>query len=261
LNLPTFAAGSSSWVFHAGVFVAALAGSWHCAGMCGPFAAMVVRDGIRLRQQVAYHAGRLATYLALAVALHFVGSSFRSVFHALGIPRWGVIAFTAAVFLWAAMVAFKVPLPSFPGSRRISAALSRRIAAINRASAGSALAPFVVGATTTLLPCLWLYGYLAVAASRPTLAQSLLVMALFWSANIPWLVASHSILGFLHRNLTGWSRPIGAAFLALVMTFAAWHALPRADLVDVSPGKKTRKSCCSTPKHHASPETESPSAH
>lgn len=260
MNIPTFAAGTSAWVFHAGVFVAALAGSWHCAGMCGPFAAMVVRDGIRLRQQVAYHAGRLATYLALAVALHFVGASFRSIFHAMGIPRWGVIAFTAVVFLWAAMVAFKVPLPSFPGSRALSAALSRRIAGINRASSGSALAPFVIGATTTLLPCLWLYGYLAVAASRPTLVQSLLVMTLFWSANIPWLVASHSILGFLHRNLTGWSRPIGAAFLALVMTFAAWHALPRADLTDVAPGKKTRKSCC-TPKHNTTPETESPSAH
>lgn len=252
------APGTSELAFHAGVLIAALAGSWHCAGMCGPFAAMYVRDGIRLRQQVAYHAGRLTTYLVLAAALHFVGSSFRSVFHVLGIPRWGVVAFTGLVFLWAAMVAFRVDLPSFPGSRRISAALSGAIARVNRASSGSAAAPYVIGATTTLLPCLWLYGYLAVAASRPTLGGSLLVMLLFWSANIPWLVASHSLLGFLHRHLTGWSRPVGAAFLALVMTYAAWHALPRADLVDLAPGAKARKSCCA---HDLSePPVESPSA-
>jgi len=245
------------FAFHAGILIAALAGSWHCAGMCGPFAAMYVRDGIRLRQQAAYHAGRLTTYLALALALHFVGSTFRSAFHALGVPRWGVFLFTGTVFLWAAMVAFQVPLPSFPGSRRILSFLSKRIANLNRARSGSAFAPFVIGSTTTPLPCLWLYGYLAVAASRPTFAGSLIVMLLFWSANIPWLFASHSILGFLHRRLNGWSRPIGAAFLALVMTYAAWNAMPRADLTEIVPGQTGKHySCCRKP----SSLPESPSA-
>ncbi|MEM9345894.1 MAG: sulfite exporter TauE/SafE family protein [Planctomycetota bacterium] len=61
------------------VFLASVLGSLHCAGMCGAFVAFAVADsggkpGRRVMLNMAYHGGRLTTYVALGVAAGSVGA-------------------------------------------------------------------------------------------------------------------------------------------------------------------------------------------
>lgn len=230
-----------------GVWIAGLLGSWHCVGMCGAFATIASRGERPVLSQIAYHLGRLTTYLALTVALHTLGLGFRSIFHHLGVPRWGVIAFVVLVSLWAVFLAFGL-WDRIPGISRLSRGVGKSVAGLNRRfGLSGAPASYLLGATSTLLPCIWLYGFLFVAASRQNLSESILVMVLFWSANIPWLFASQAILGWVQRRLRGWSRPVGAVFLAAVVGWGAWKTLPRVESTELIPGMKG--SCCSPSAH------------
>ena len=204
-----------------GVWIAGLLGSWHCAGMCGAFSVVSSRGPRPLLTQTAYHLGRLTTYLALATALHTLGLGFRSIFHQLGVPGWGVTLFVVLVSLWAAILAFGL-WEHIPGFSQLSRFAGRKVAGINRGlGLTGAPASYLLGATSTLLPCMWLYGFLFVAASRQNLSETFLVIGLFWSTNIPWLFASQAILSWVQRRLRGWSRPVGAAFLAVVVAWGA----------------------------------------
>lgn len=241
-----------------GVWIAGLLGSWHCAGMCGAFATVAARGARPRVSQAAYHLGRLATYLSLVAALHTLGLGFRSIFHQLGVPRWGVTLFVVLVSLWAAFLAFGL-WDRIPGFSRLSRAVGKRVAGLNRGlGLTGAPAAFLLGATSTLLPCMWLYGFLFVAASRRNLSESLLVMGLFWSTNIPWLFASQAVLGWIQRRLRGWSRPVGAVFLATIVAWGAFKTLPRVQSTELIPGMKG--SCCHPAEHkaHPGPETTSP---
>jgi sulfite exporter TauE/SafE len=229
------------------VALAGLAGSWHCAGMCGPFAGLASR-GRDLSRMVAYNLGRLCTYLVLASVLHTVGLGFRSTFHWLGIPRAGIVFFVFLLAAWAGLLASGW-MERWRWLSRVSVRIGGWVGKRQRAIGLTGPAgAWVLGATSTLLPCIWLYGFLFVASSRPSLWQAWLVMAVFWSTNIPWLLASGEILAWIRRRLGRWSRPAGAVFLTLVVAFAAWKSLPRADVADVIPGQGGA-SCC-RPAHH-----------
>ena len=57
------------------VFMSGLMGSAHCAGMCGPFAAMIAstNGGSNLLRQLTYSVGRLFTYAWLGAIAGFAG--------------------------------------------------------------------------------------------------------------------------------------------------------------------------------------------
>ncbi len=59
------------------VLIASLLGSLHCAGMCGPFVAFAVNDSegaSKTGLQLAYHLGRLTTYMLLGAAAGATGA-------------------------------------------------------------------------------------------------------------------------------------------------------------------------------------------
>jgi sulfite exporter TauE/SafE len=230
-----------------GVWIAGLLGSWHCAGMCGAFCVVASRGPRPRFAQSAYHLGRLTTYLVLATTLHTLGLGFRSIFHHLGVPGWGMTLFVILVSVWAAFLAFGL-WERVPGFSALSRFAGGRVARINRRlGLTGAPASYLLGATSTLLPCMWLYGFLFVAASRRNLSETFLVILLFWTTNIPWLFASQALLGWIQRLLRGWSRPLGAAFLAAIVAWGAYKTMPRVHTIDLIPGMNG--SCCHPAEH------------
>jgi sulfite exporter TauE/SafE len=80
-------------------FILGLAGSLHCAGMCGPLALAVPHargvGSAFVLSRVAYNAGRLATYGLLGAVFGVVGMTFALA----GLQRWASIGAGAAIII------------------------------------------------------------------------------------------------------------------------------------------------------------------
>lgn len=178
----------------AATFLAGLAGSPHCAGMCGPFAASCAKS---VQHALAYHAGRLFTYGALGAAAGLLGST-------LPLPTTA-LAWLAALLtvVFAASLAGLIHLPAIPvpGVSRLASA------ALRRTDAPGAL---VLGATSALLPCGLVYTALAVPIVLEDPALGAAAMVAFGAGTTPLLAASSLGLRRLasHRP---WTRRVLAA--------------------------------------------------
>ncbi|MFN4244370.1 MAG: sulfite exporter TauE/SafE family protein [Tepidisphaerales bacterium] len=177
----------------AAIVVASVLGSLHCAGMCGAFLAVAVSspgESPKVAPQVAYHLGRLTTYLVMGAAAGLAGSLLN-----LGGVLSGVGP-VAAVLAGMTMLAFgtvtllqlrgwKVRMPTLPGgwTRRLSAAVGKAMSlpVVPRAA--------VIGLLTTLLPCGWLYAFVATAAGTGHVLTGMAAMAAFWVGTLPVMVA------------------------------------------------------------------------
>ncbi len=188
----------------AGVFIASLLGSLHCAGMCGAFLAIAV-TGIgpnRPRQaplQAAYHGGRLITYTILGVAAGAAGQLLNLTSTLAGVRPVAaalagatLLAFGLFSLLRIYGVAPRLPVPAI--LQRLISAGHRR--AFNRPPIIRAA---LIGLLTTLLPCGWLYAFVITAAGTASPWRGGLTMAVFWLGTLPVMIA----LGATVRRFTG----------------------------------------------------------
>ena len=166
-----------------------VAGSGHCAGMCGPLV-LTVGGGLagpsrkaQLRHALLYHAGRLALYAALAVPAGVAGEALaarglgRAVALAAGLLRAG-----------AAVGALRTRV-----SRRVAAAcavpVTRAAGAAHRWSRRHPAAGAVLtGGANGLLPCGLVYAAVAAAAAQGSAAGAVALMIGFGLGTAPVLV-------------------------------------------------------------------------
>jgi hypothetical protein len=187
------------------VFFASLLGSLHCAGMCGAFVAFAVSDsegkpGQRAALNMAYHGGRLTTYVALGVAAGSVGALLNLSGALVGLSRVAMSLAGAVMILFgisAAMAAMgkrsiRMPVPKFM-QKALAAGhqMAMKFSPVRRA--------LVIGLLTTLLPCGWLYAFAAVAGGTASPLLGGLTMAVFWLGTLPVLVS----LGVGVQRLSG----------------------------------------------------------
>jgi uncharacterized protein len=178
------------------IFCASVVGSFHCVGMCGPFVAIAVGGRtVQVRQkissQLAYHLGRLTTYVVLGVAAGGVGS-FMNI--ASGLAGFRPVAATlAGTFM---ILAGGIALGHAAGVRipigRVGPAfLTRWLQAGHRCSKhlGPTQRAGVIGLLTTLLPCGWLWMFAITAAGTARPDHGGLVMVAFWLGTLPLLIA------------------------------------------------------------------------
>ncbi len=194
------------------VFLASVLGSLHCAGMCGAFVAFAVTptsDGVRAPARAtlhaAYHGGRLVTYTMLGALAGLLGSAVDLGGSVVGVQRiaGALAAATVATFgvfwmLRALGVKIGRVRPPMVMQRLLGAGHRRamNLPPITRAA--------VIGLLTTLLPCGWLYAFVATAAGTADPIVAAVVMAAFWAGTLPMLIA----VGASARAIAG---PIGRA--------------------------------------------------
>jgi sulfite exporter TauE/SafE len=232
-------------------FAASLLGSVHCAGMCGAFATIACMPGMGSPGSVAasltvharpvdhtglwlsalYNGGRLLTYAALGALAGTLGAALD-----LGAQLSGVapVASTAAGALLATigvvllLRVLGVPVPHVrPGPGWIA-----RVGRLH--AAARALDPrsraLAVGVLTPLLPCGWLYAFVATSAGAGSALGGAATMTAFWLGTLPMMAA----LSIGMRRVTGpmASRLPLASALALIVVGVATVAgrvwLPRA---------------------------------
>lgn len=192
----------------AGVFLASLLGSLHCAGMCGAFVAIAVggagaepdRRRSQWPMQLAYHGGRLVTYVLLGAAAGAAGKLLDLTSALAGVRPVAAAAAGATLLAFGLITLLRqfgvtlarVPAPAF---------FRNALAAAHRKAMGRPpiVRAAMIGLLTTLLPCGWLYLFAVTAAGTASPWRGALTMAVFWAGTLPVLVA----IGASVRRLTG----------------------------------------------------------
>ena len=219
----------------AAILVTSLLGSMHCVGMCGPLAlwASGVGGPNASRQSVAtrllaYHSGRLVTFLTAGIIAGAVGGLIATGGEWLGWQQ-SAARFAGSLMIglgvWRLLHLWRPISPASPqptisrdssadGSQgagdpstgsvpqpavaprqsigqRIAVNLSARLARLRPAISRLPVhgRALAIGVVTTLLPCGWLYLFVLVAAATASVPTAMIVMVAFWIGTLPALTA------------------------------------------------------------------------
>lgn len=169
----------------AGVFLASLLGSVHCGAMCSAFACLANAGA---RRGAWYHGGRLLAYVTLGAAAGVLGAGLNRVGLIANVQRTAALVTSIALIVWGTLQ-FRAVMRArqFPGASQWGGTLSRLVASTGtwdpRARATA------IGVTTGLLPCGWLWAFIATAMGTGTPVRAMAVMSVFWLGTVPMLVA------------------------------------------------------------------------
>ena len=210
------------------VLGASLLGSVHCAAMCGGFVCMYTglparhRDATASERRsvaphVAYNAGRLVSYLVLGTIAGALGSRLDQLGALADIGRLAAIVAGILMAAWGsstllAALGVRVPQPAVP--RVVQTTLGSALLRVRGQSA--TVRGAVTGLLTTLLPCGWLYVFVATAAGSGRVRDAVLVMLFFWLGTLPMMTAvglgAQRMFGAFQRRL-----PLVSAAAAVVL--------------------------------------------
>lgn len=200
------------------VFVASLLGSVHCAFMCGGLVSFTCGTSQRpVVDQVGYHVMRFSAYTGLGAVAGYIGHTLNQSAVVVGVQN------AAAWFAGLFMVGWAVwrLLPSLRRTRRSdvltlnatrsASPWSTWFAWLHRSPAGVRGA--LLGLTTALLPCGWLYAFLATATGQGSALGGAAVMAAFALGSVPILLG----VGGVVRKLNDKARKFVPQLSALVL--------------------------------------------
>jgi len=200
---------------------ASLLGSVHCAAMCGGFVCLYSGTGhtrhTTAAAHAAYNAGRLVSYLLLGALAGSVGHGVDRIGGVAGIGRLATIIAGALMVVWGGttlIAALGVRMRPRLAPRALQATLTSLLVRFRNES------PTVRGAATglltTLLPCGWLYVFVATAGGTGHVLDAMLIMFVFWLGTLPMMVTiglgAQRMFGAFQRRL-----PLAAAGAAVVL--------------------------------------------
>jgi sulfite exporter TauE/SafE len=196
-----------------GIFIAGLATSLHCAGMCGLLTCGlgIAGRGPALASVGIYHACRLVGYAIAGATIGFIGSKLGLNVSLAGIPWLPVllIAFLIAIFF-----GLDKKLGAIPGLGKV--VLQIRLKTMNFPVTNRAA---IIGLATPLLPCGPLYAILALALASGSAVRGTEIMLAFGLGALPAIWAVQIGSAWVNQKL-------GArGFLIAKRTLAATAAL------------------------------------
>jgi sulfite exporter TauE/SafE len=212
--------------------VAGALGGVHCAAMCGGFvaalsgaagerrpAAVALQPAaVLIRRQLAYSAGRVATYTLLGALAGGVGGALLA--GAQWLPLQRALYVVANVLLLAVGLAIAGRAADIAWLGRVGGSLFARAAPaiaplLRHDGAGARV---LTGMIWGLVPCGLIYGVLPIALFTGSAAAGALVMLAFGVGTLPNVVA----FGFVAASARPWlaSRGVRYAAAALLIAFA-----------------------------------------
>jgi sulfite exporter TauE/SafE len=154
----------------------------------------------------AYNAGRLVSYLTLGALAGALGAAFDRAGALAGVSRLAAIVAGSLMVAWGAATilalrGIRVPLP------RAGGAVQRHFAGVLATLRGRPVAvrAAATGLLTTLLPCGWLYAFVATAGGSGSPVGGALVMLFFWAGTLPVMLTlglgAQRLFGPMRRRL------------------------------------------------------------
>lgn len=278
------------------VFVASLLGSLHCAGMCGGLVALAVTPNARPRGtlslpvarvpqlHVAYHAGRLAAYVALGVIAGALGAALQKggllvgFQHTAGLVAGTLMIVLALLGVIAALDVFGVaglarvrsdsvgaaaPATEPERQRRAATGVRAALARLHVAAAAWPALPrsAAIGGLSALLPCGWLYMFVLAAAGTGQMLLGGLVMAAFWAGSVPILVGVGASVQLL-RQAVGRHVPLAMSLLLLVVgVWTVWGRVTLPPLIALDRAAAAAPAPDALSQVHTATETAPPCCH
>jgi uncharacterized protein len=197
--------------YYALLFIAGVAGSFHCIGMCGGFACALGGDprgrGATALRHALYNAGRLTTYCFLGGLAGALGWSIYTCVGSkppLGAPilnpSLDAVQRGLAVIAGLLMIVMAMQFFGFRRLHRVStgfggATLAAALRSLLRTRGYAA--PLAFGVVNGFLPCPLVYAMVAQAASRLDVLSGCLTMAAFGLGTFPTML----IMGGVGRLL------------------------------------------------------------
>jgi len=197
--------------------------------MCGGFVAIAgegTSGRARFLSQLSYNTGRLVSYALLGAAAGSLGRALDLAGEAAGIGRVAALVSGSLMILWGMGALLETQgVRVFRGRWVLPKRVTEGLAALRRLPAS--WRGFVVGLATTLLPCGWLYAFAVTAAGTGSPLRGALLMAAFWSGNLPVLFglgfALSAVVGRVRRHV-----PIFSA--AVIFCVGLFTVTARANL-------------------------------
>lgn len=248
------------------VVAASVLGSLHCAGMCGGFVAFYAGGDTSERQRsvahIAYNLGRLLTYAIIGAFAGLLGSVTNVASAALGFGRIAAVVAGVVMLGWGAVLLFSVAGVKWPKSKllgRLPEGLSRRLGqvATSARSKPPTLRAFVLGLSSTLLPCGWLYAFAVAAAGTASPLWGGLVMVAFWSGTLPVMLGLGVGVQRLGHRLRRHIPALSAALLVIIGTASVLGRLRLDEVVRTATIQMEQKAHLGA----AAPEGEAPCCH
>jgi sulfite exporter TauE/SafE len=172
----------------ASVFAASLLGSLHCVGMCGGFVAFY--SGSNGRQpstqwsHLTYNLGRLLTYAGLGVFAGFVGGALNLAGHWSGAGEIASLVAGTLIIAWGLVLLLQVTTQlKLQTPRWLDRLLGQVLPRLQRRP--PLVRALILGMSSTLLPCGWLYGFAVTAAGSGSALGGASIMGAFWLGTLP----------------------------------------------------------------------------
>jgi sulfite exporter TauE/SafE len=146
--------------------------------------------GAGARATAAYNLARLSSYAVLGAVAGAAGAGFDRAGTIAGIARPAAIIAGSLMILWglaSALAAGGVRVPQLAPPAFARAALDRAMR-VARGRSGVERG-IVLGVLTPLLPCGWLYAFVATAAAAGSPLRGAAVMGAFWLGTVPAMAA------------------------------------------------------------------------
>jgi sulfite exporter TauE/SafE len=193
-----------------------------CGGLVGVYAADPARRGRWRRgaEHAAYNAGRLVAYGGLGTLAGAVGASADLAGSLAGLGEVAALAAGAGIAAWGTLSLLEclgVAIAPAPPSRWLRAPIARGLSRVARG--GGLGRPAAIGLATGLMPCGWLYAFVAAAAGTASPPAGAALMLVFWAGTVPAMVGVGVGLRALAWPLRRYA-PAAAALAMIAMGLA-----------------------------------------
>lgn len=215
------------------VFAAGFVGSAHCLGMCGPLAlAGTVRapgaNSPALRRLGLFQLGRLLSYSSIGALAGGIGAAVDLAGALAGLTQVAVILAGTVMIGSGVLTLVRVARGEAHGGSALGAWISRWVGP-RLARTSPAFRPLVLGATTGLLPCGFLWSFALGAAGTGHPLQGALVMAAFALGTAPATLGLAGLAAAAGRRLGTHT----TALIALLVIAAGVVTVARRGALDV----------------------------
>jgi sulfite exporter TauE/SafE len=194
-----------------------LLGSIHCAAMCSGLVASCTAE--EPRQNIFfYHFGRLFSYLTLGLLAGVLSKKINQLSSGIGIENFSALVVGILLTLSGLALLFKNKklVISNKVGNTFNKFTNNIFENIYNSTSSQFSRSFLVGLASGLLPCGWLYSYVALAASQGSPITGLLIMFAFWLGTVPILTVIGLAFGKTIGKLGNYQPLIASVILILM---------------------------------------------